>query len=706
MTEARVGKFYVGGKEIKWDSMVETKVKEVYEKDREVDQENNKDVVIEPESGPNKPEIKTPEKPVQAAVKSTPVVQVPPTTKLSSSPPKLIRMVPPVPFELLKEVPVFIVHVESTKRIWVCREDDEVRVSLMMDKLARMVSELKSAQRMKRGAVYGASFSQDGAMYRAVLKEVDGGILVVQFIDFGNKETKEERELFDIPEEIGSSPAAAVVVNIKNDLEETEENRIRVEDLLEGDILTVTVVEDGAVFKLDGREVQFSQNTSEEITLGEIKKDFDELLPEAETTTIQLPSEPPSRVLPKEKATPPPAASVNSKSVATTGLADQPEEVAAVTSSPAVPTVPAHATVAITPAVVPQPVPTRTFAKAISALQSQLLTRPRTSTGESKDSLDQKYTKKQPQASKVAKEDASLPGYSPACQWTAGDQVVAKWPDGVWRQATIVKMDTIAGQAMVVGEGVKDAIVSLLNVRPHSLPVEALNLIDQGLMKDSIVRQKGDGATCEKKGVVPTVVGKVKEWMDKNMTQFKSVEGSIGLEVQDQLSPTLDTTSKLSLEQIPLPPCQELAVYSRTNKGSLHIQSVLNSSNPEQCSLVLSSLLTSSPGPLSLITSPKSSYVIQKLITVLPCSQLQPLLFVIHSNFTHLSMDSSGCRVVQSMLEFSSHDQRRSITSLLCNTKTLLTLAGDRHGIYVAQACLPHLTPCPTSLLALVNSIP
>merc|ERR1719186_388274 len=413
MTEARVGKFYVGGKEIKWDSMVETKAKEVVEKDREVDQENNEDVVIEPESGPNIPEIKTSEKPVQAAEKSTPVVQVPPTTKLSSSPPKLIRMVPPVPFELLKEVPVFIVHVESTKRIWVCREDDEVRVSLMMDKLARMVSELKSAQRMKRGAVYGASFSQDGAMYRAVLKEVDGGRHVVQFIDFGNMETKEERELFDIPDEIGSSPAAALVVNIKNDLEETEENRIWVEDLLEGDILTVAVVEDGAVFKLDGREVHFNQHTiqnkSEEmITFGEIKKDLDKFLPEAKSTTVQLPSGLPSQVVSKEKATPPPAASVNSKPVATTGLTDQPEEAAAVTSSPAVPTVPAHA-VAITPVVVPQPVPTRTFAKAISALQSQLLTRPRTGTGDSKESSDKKYTKKQQQASKVAKEDASLP---------------------------------------------------------------------------------------------------------------------------------------------------------------------------------------------------------------------------------------------------------------------------------------------------------
>ena len=57
------------------------------------------------------------------------------------------------------------------------------------------------------------------------------------------------------------------------------------------------------------------------------------------------------------------------------------------------------------------------------------------------------------------------------------------------------------------------------------------------------------------------------------------------------------------------------------------------------------------------------------------------------------------------MLEFSSPDQQRSITSLLCNTKTILALASDRHGTYVAQACLPHLTPNPTALLSLVNSL-
>ena len=105
------------------------------------------------------------------------------------------------------------------------------------------------------------------------------------------------------------------------------------------------------------------------------------------------------------------------------------------------------------------------------------------------------------------------------------------------------------------------------------------------------------------------------------------------------------------------------------------------------------------------MTSSKSSQVMQKLITVLPHTQLQPLLSIVLANFTQLSLDSAGCRVVQSLLEFSSPDQQRAITSLLCTSNTLLTLAADRHGTYVAQACLPHLTPSPTALLALVNAV-
>ena len=205
-TGARVGKFYDGGKEIKWDHMLEAR--RLFEKER-IDEENNaEDVIIESETVVESVNVLTKKKQTQAATEEVPV---PVIELVHPTPPKLIRMVLPIPLALLVEVPIFILHVESVNRMWVCRDEDEVRVSLMMDMLARMSDALKPAQRIKIGAVYGARFSQDGEMYRAVLKENEEGRAVVLFIDFGNMESKTVEELYDIPEDIGKGIAAAVV---------------------------------------------------------------------------------------------------------------------------------------------------------------------------------------------------------------------------------------------------------------------------------------------------------------------------------------------------------------------------------------------------------------------------------------------------------------------------------------------------------------
>lgn len=177
----------------------------------------------------------------------------------------------------------------------------------------------------------------------------------------------------------------------------------------------------------------------------------------------------------------------------------------------------------------------------------------------------------------------------------------------------------------------------------------------QELLKLRLLKDAGEGLVAS----TPTVVCKVKEWMDKNINQLTVVGGggsSIELEAEDPKSPPLDAISKQSLEQTPIPPIQELPDYCRTGKGSIHIQSILITVNPQLGSHVLSALVTGSPGPLSLMTSPKSSYIIQKLITISPSPQLEPLLTIL-SQFPQLSLDSSWYRVVQTMLEFSNCDQ-------------------------------------------------
>merc|ERR1711970_501299 len=73
------------------------------------------------------------------------------------------------------------------------------------------------------------------------------------------KETKGEEELFDIPVEIGSESAGAIVVDLKTSMEDTEENRTMVEQMFEGENLSVTLQEDGPVFKKGGEVLVFER---------------------------------------------------------------------------------------------------------------------------------------------------------------------------------------------------------------------------------------------------------------------------------------------------------------------------------------------------------------------------------------------------------------------------------------------------------------
>ena len=88
---------------------------------------------------------------------------------------------------------------------------------------------------------------------------------------------------------------------------------------------------------------------------------------------------------------------------------------------------------------------------------------------------------------------------------------------------------------------------------------------------------------------------------------------------------------------------------------------------------------------MSLMTGSKSSYVVQKLISVLPSSELGELHQMILANLLPLSLDKVGCRVVQFLLEFSSSDQQTLITRCLAEARALVKLAISPHGTYVAQ---------------------
>ena len=101
--------------------------------------------------------------------------------------------------------------------------------------------------------------------------------------------------------------------------------------------------------------------------------------------------------------------------------------------------------------------------------------------------------------------------------------------------------------------------------------------------------------------------------------------------------------------------------------------------------MILTSLLESNISCLTLMTGTVSTFVVQKLISVLSPALLEPLVNEVIQNFTRLSLDSVGCRVVQSLLQAASPHHQNRIAALLGHQKVLLTLAADKNGTFVAQ---------------------
>ena len=101
--------------------------------------------------------------------------------------------------------------------------------------------------------------------------------------------------------------------------------------------------------------------------------------------------------------------------------------------------------------------------------------------------------------------------------------------------------------------------------------------------------------------------------------------------------------------------------------------------------MILTSFLESNISCLTLMTGTVSTFVVQKLISVLSPALLEPLVNEVIQNFTPLSLDGVGCRVVQSLLQAASPHQQERIAALLGHQKVLLTLAADKNGTFVAQ---------------------
>jgi len=733
-TGSKVGRFYINGEEMKWDEKITAK--EVFTKD-ERSAEDNEDVVVEEavalketvaiaptKEVPSEDKIVTEVAAKTVIAKATvPKEQTPevenkdvPVKETVKNTPKLTRLVAPDALVEGKEHKVTLQDVESTSRVYVCKEEDLARVEEIMEKMASL-NDLQSPIKVPKGAVFGARFSQDKEFYRvATVSKQEDQQFLVQFIDFGNKESKSQSELFILPEDLADEPSAAVAVDLDTGLEDNEENRNIVDSLLAQDSLTVVIENGKGTFFTSGnlirfrsqevvapKEAELTSPVSHELEKPAVKESL------AKAAAKDPPLQPPPVSLPKQTkaAETLPIIEVKKPAISKAAQIETEKNVqrpkfqsgdGTITDTPLKL---AHSKEVISeaskaaakpiqdvdppsmPAAVEKPkmkvTESQCFVKAISDLQSKPVPRRR-------PELNQDRVKRK------AAVVGSGEDVTDELQWRQGETVVVKCADGVWRDAKVVasKMSRV-----FVTTCDNDTVwVEVKHVRSSSIPANALNKIDKDINCNTMMRETGDGADIETADLLSQAVDKVKSWMERNSNNQDMVTRLNG-----------DSNSKVSqLITKKLPEGSKLVDYCRTRPGSEHVQSVLNTSNVQLARNVLTTLLCHC-NPIVLITGHCTSFVIQKLISVLPSSELDAIHDVILTNFLELSLDKSGCRIVQIMLEFSNESQQRQLTSQLCDPSIVITLACDVSGTYVAQACLPHLLQTPDQLQGLVLTV-
>jgi len=143
-----------------------------------------------------------------------------------------------------------------------------------------------------------------------------------------------------------------------------------------------------------------------------------------------------------------------------------------------------------------------------------------------------------------------------------------------------------------------------------------------------------------------------------------------------------------------------LLQLAMTPSGSRYLQSALPSLGADSRRALETELLSDI---VTAMNHSSATYVVQTLLETTDSVGLERIVSVVTSQFRSLSYHPAGCRVVQKCLSLADPAQQNSIVRLLGNQTTLLGLLRNKNGIYVAQACLPLMSPQTAKVV--VNSL-
>ena len=639
-TGMKVARFFEDGEEVIFDNKIEAA--KVFDKEREVEAAAE-DVVVELLE-----EVKAPK-----VIKIVEAAASPPAKEQKAAPVAAqeasVALVPGRAMPGSGVVAVEVVLVEATSRVWVTRAEDLPKVEKMMAALEKMAGRLAAVAAPVRGCVYGARFSEDDVMYRAVVEEVACATVTVRFVDYGNTEVKERGELVHLTDKMARWGAAAVAVDLVDNIEaeDSQEHRDQVEAALDGRL--ELVFEQGKLVEVrrEGRKVEFEFNkkkepvmTKQKVAEPEVKKN---VKPDKEAEVVAKSDEKKQVIKPVEKKESP-------KVVEKMESVKKVERTAEANKSPA----------KVSPAKSSSADTSLNTSEALVSMRDALPTVRETGRKEEVKPVAEKVKEVAKDAVIVAK--PSKPQTEPTKE--TAPPSLAKPAEALKPEEKVVlaARPKHGAQSTYVPPARRGAAppatmeVCRRTVGEVTSEVAALKAMLEKELPRAAERPGVDG---EERPSQPAGSRKVNDWLERNEAA-RHLEAGLPTDPLEQSTP-LSSSSPLFTG----PAKAEGAAAAREG---------------------LARILSRAPyTPTTLMTMREHSEALQRLIPLLAPPDLQPLVAAARDNLRALAVDSSGTRVVQALLEYTAGEQRQQLLRLLGVPATILLLATDKFGTYVAQ---------------------
>ena len=567
-------------------------------------------------------------------------------------------------------IPVVLVLVEDVRKVWVIKKELEQKLDKMVEALQRQAPRLESVQYPGIGCVYATKFSQDQQMYRAVVEKADGHMVTVRFIDFGNREMKDKSELLQLSEKMAKWPAVAhpIILEENKVAEDSQSNRDEVEDVLDQDL--EVVLKEGRVARLEsgGNPVSFSFNRKSARSGKDTTEEKQEMMVGVKKPVANSKeSEGESKPVRKSEVT------IPAKEMLDGGTMTSPKFGKNMSTA----TTPSSGSTSESPLevfdrmeeVIADPVlPAEVACKKPLEVGSGHVKEKADVFGKVEIMADVKGMRTSPAT--TAADDSADPVVAKECNAKVRHSDKSTYIPPALRKAAQPR-DQSKGGCSEVSPGTVAALKSMLE---KELP--------------QVTRGKGDG---EEKGPKPQSYGtkKVNDWFARNE--------AVRLKEQAVVNCDLLTDEKFELAEAPLGSSSPCKKKEDTEEAGIEVNLAIET---------LNRMLKHAP-VAALMTTRETSVALQELVPLLPANTLQPLFDGASDNFEMVSTHPSGCRVVQALLK--SNGNGHQLHQLTCHLEeepaSLIKLAMDKFGTFVAQESLNHMVQTPGAVLEVVKAI-